>query len=66
MCEADVAMWLGGKAAGLFIGYSRDWVEVRAHPWQKQPVDGRVRYKTMRGSGDRKYYRPDLEAFLES
>jgi hypothetical protein len=63
--ENDVAMWLGGKNAGAYLGYSRDWVEVRALPWQPHPIDGRVRYRKMRGSGDRKYFRPDLDLFLE-
>ena len=28
----DVAMWLGAKEAGRYIGFSADWVEVRAMP----------------------------------
>lgn len=60
----DVAMWLGGKSAGQYLGYSRDWVEIRAHPWQEEHVPDRIRYKLMRNTRDRKYFRPDLDWFL--
>ena len=63
----EIATWLGGKEAGQYIGYSRDWIEVRATAWPLNglPVPGRIRYKTVKGCGNRKYYRPDLDAFLE-
>jgi hypothetical protein len=57
-------MWLGGKDSGRYIGYSRDWVEIRAYPWQPDHVPDRIRFKKMRKTGDRKYYRPDLDWFL--
>ena len=59
-------MWVGGKDAGAYIGYSRDWVEGRAVEWplDDQPVEGRIRHKYNRENGDRKYYVPDLDAFL--
>jgi len=62
----EIAMWLGGKDAGSYIGYSRDWVEIRALEWplDEKPMAGRIRFKYNRENGDRKYYRPDLDAFL--
>jgi len=61
------SMWLGGGDAGSYVGCSRDWVEVRVTAWplNNQPVPGRIRYKTLKGCVVRKYYRPDLDAFLE-
>lgn len=66
MMLRSVSMWLGGRDAGAYLGYSRDWVEIRAIKWQPEHVPGRVRYKKNRQNGDRKYYVPDLEWFLES
>jgi hypothetical protein len=63
--DDDVARWLGAKEAGRYLGFSRDWVEVRAHPWQDEPVPGRIRFKKARSDGRRRYYVPDLEAQLE-
>ena len=62
----EYSKWLGGKAAGAYIGYSRDWVEVRAVPWPKDglPVPSRIRFKINSENGDRRYYVPDLEVFL--
>ncbi len=62
----EIAMWLGGKDAGLYIGYSRDWVECRGLEWplDDKPVPGRIRYKYNQENGNRRYYRPDLDAFL--
>ena len=64
--DNDGAMWLGGKDAGRYLGYSRDWVEIRAIEWplDGKPVEGRIRYQYNRENGDRRYYRPDLDAFL--
>jgi hypothetical protein len=61
----DVAMWLGAKEAGRYIGFSADWVEVRAMPWESEPVDRRIRFKRSKSDGRRRYYVPDLEAQLE-
>ena len=62
---SEFTMWLGGKDASVYLGYSRDWVEIHALAWpvDHQPVKGRIRYKLV--NGNRKYYRPDLDAFLE-
>lgn len=57
-------MWLGPKDAGAYLGFSPDWIEVRAHPWQDEPVEGRIRYKCAKSDGRRRYYVPDLEAQL--
>jgi hypothetical protein len=57
-------MWLGAKEAGRYIGFSSDWVEVRAMPWQSEPVAGRIRFKRSKSDGRRRYYVPDLEAQL--
>jgi hypothetical protein len=65
MLLRDISMWLGGRDAGAYLGYSRDWVEIRALEWQDKPAEGRIRFRRMKGTGDRKYYRPDLDAFLE-
>lgn len=64
---SEFALWLGGKDAGAYLGYSRDWVEIRALQWplDNKPVPGRIRYKKVKGTGDRKYYRLDPDAFLE-
>ena len=62
----DVAMWLGPKEAERYIGFSADWVEVRAIPWPKdgKPIEGRIRFKKSKSDGRRRYYVPDLEAQL--
>lgn len=65
MIDINITQWFGGKDAGAYLGYSRDWVEVRALKWEDKPVPGKIRYKTVKGPGDRKYCRADLDAFLE-
>jgi hypothetical protein len=65
MMLRSVSMWLGGRDAGAYLGYSRDWVEIRAIKWQPDHVPGRIRYKKNKENGDRKYYVPDLDSFLE-
>jgi hypothetical protein len=62
----DIAMWLGSKEAGRYLGFSADWVEVRAIPWQPEYVEGRIRYKTSKTDGRRRYYVRDLEGQLEA
>ncbi len=59
-------MWLGGKDASDYLGYSRDWLEIRALEWpmDDQPVPGRFRYQYNPETGDRRYYVPDLDAFF--
>jgi hypothetical protein len=60
----DVARWLGPKEAGRYVGYSPEWVEVRATPWEDDPVDGRIRFKLSRSDGRRRYFVPDLRLRL--
>lgn len=68
MLLPEIAMWLGGKDAGLYIGCSRDYVEQRALPWRDDYVPFKVRFKMLVGDPvgqpTRKYYRPDLDALL--
>jgi hypothetical protein len=68
MLLAEIATWLGGKEAGMYIGFSRDYVEARAAPWQDDYLPFRVRYKhaigEQGGQPTRRYYRPDLDALL--
>ena len=68
MLLAEIAMWLGGKEAAMYIGFSRDYVEARAIPWQDDYLPFRVRYKhaigEQGGQPTRRYYRPDLDALL--
>lgn len=61
----EFSMWLGGRDAAAYLGYSRDWLEIRAIEWplDDKPVEGRFRYQYNRENGDRRYYRPDLDAF---
>jgi hypothetical protein len=59
--------WLGGKDAALYVGRSRDWLEIRALRWpndskEEEAVRGRVRYKNDVTTGDRRYFVPDLDA----
>jgi hypothetical protein len=61
----DVARRFGGRDDGRFIGYSRDWMEVWAHPRTKDPVAGRIRYKRAKSGGHRRYCGPDSKAQLE-
>ena len=60
--------FLGGKEAGLLIGFSRDTIERRATPWEDEPVPFKVRYLEAvldkRGKPVRRYYRPDVLALL--
>lgn len=62
-------MWLSGKDAGAYIGYSRDTVEIRAIPWQPTHVLHQIRYKLVqldeKGPKVRRYYQPDLDALLQ-
>ena len=59
--------WLGGKDAALYVGRSRDWIEIRALRWpanskEEEPIRGRVRYKNDVATGDRRYFVRDLDA----
>jgi hypothetical protein len=70
MLLPEIAMWLGGKEAGMYIGFSRDYVEDRAVPWRDHHVPYKVRYRHVigdeGGQPTRRYYRPDLDALLVS
>jgi hypothetical protein len=66
----NLAMWLGAKDAGAYVGMSPDWAEARALEWplDDKPVQGRIRYRWLRDNpgdrGIRRFYRPDIDAFL--
>jgi hypothetical protein len=67
LVERSKLRWLGGKDAALYVGRSRDWLEIRALRWpdnskEEAPERGRVRYKNDVNSGDRRYFVPDLDA----
>jgi len=68
MLLPEIATWLGGKEAGMYIGFSRDYVEDRAVPWQDDLIPFKVRFKHVIGNEGaepvRRYYRPDLDALL--
>jgi len=61
-------MWLGGKDASIYVGKSREWIEIKALEWplDDKPFQGRIRYQWLRdkpnGLGVRRYYRADLDA----
>lgn len=65
----EAMTWLGGKDAAVYLGVSRDTVEIYALRWPRdsQPVPGRLRWKHLQlkpGSPPiRRYYRADLDAF---
>jgi hypothetical protein len=65
----DAMTWLGGKDAAVYLGVSRDKVEIYALRWPQdgQHVPGRLRWKHLwlkPGSPPiRRYYRADLDAF---
>jgi hypothetical protein len=65
----DTMTWLGGRDAAIYLGVSRDKVEIYALRWPKdgQHVPGRLRWKHLQlqpGSPPiRRYYRGDLDAF---
>jgi hypothetical protein len=60
--------FLGGKEAGLLIGFSRDTIEKRATPWEDEHVPCKIRYvEAVLDKGAkpvRRYYKPDVLAFL--
>ena len=60
--------WMSGKDAAEYAGYSRDWVEHRAIPWEASPVPYRIRYKLVKGSPTsepvRRYWQPDIDALF--
>ena len=60
--------YLGGKEAGLLIGFSRDTIEKRATPWEEEHVPFKIRYVEAVLDKDakpvRRYYKPDVLAFL--
>ena len=56
------AIWLGVTDAGKYMRRSSEWIEVRATPWEDEPVQGRFRYKLNPENGDRRYYVADLDA----
>jgi hypothetical protein len=64
MMIRGICMWLGGKDAGIYLGRSRDWVEIRAIPWSDEPVPGRIRYGLDADNGGHRYYVPDLDAMV--
>jgi hypothetical protein len=70
LIERAKLRWLGGKDAALYVGRSRDWLEIRALQWppgskEDQPIRGRVRYKKDVNTGDRRYFVMDLDALQE-
>jgi hypothetical protein len=56
--------WLGGRDAGIYLGKSRDWVEVRALPWQDDPIPGKIRYGVDRDNLERRYFVADLDSMV--
>jgi hypothetical protein len=54
----------------MYLGFSRDYIEDRAIPWQEDYLPFKVRYKHAigepGGQPTRRYYRPDLDALLAS
>lgn len=70
LIEREKLRWLGGKDAALYIGRSRDWLEIRAIRWphdsqESSPIRGMVRYKNDVSTGNRRYFVPDLDALQE-
>lgn len=65
MISAIKAVWLGGRDAGIYVGRSRDWVEIRALAWQDEWIRGRIRYQLDVDSGDRRYFVEDLDLLQE-
>ena len=67
MAENDDS-FMGGKEAGLLIGFSRDTIEKRATPWEDEHVPFKIRYvQAVLDKGAkpvRRYYKPDVLAFL--
>ena len=67
MAENDDS-FMGGKEAGLLIGFSRDTIEKRATPWEDEHVPFKIRYvQAVLDKGAkpvRRYYKPDILAFL--
>ena len=70
LMNTNIAVWLGAKDAGAYVGRSPDWAEARALEWplDDKPVPGRIRYQWLRDNpgdrGIRRFYRPDIDAFL--
>ncbi len=62
--EIITPRWLGGKDAGIYLGKSRDWIEVRAIPWQDDPIPGKIRYGVDRDNLERRYAVADLDAMV--
>ena len=58
-------VWLGGRDAGIYVGRSRDWIEIRALAWQDDWARGRIRYQLDVDSGDRRYSVVDLDLLQE-
>jgi hypothetical protein len=42
---------------------STEWIDVRAKPWEEEPVPGWFRYKLNPETTDRRFFRPDLDAY---
>jgi hypothetical protein len=67
MAEKDDS-FLGGKEAGLLIGFSRDTIEKRATPWEDEHVPFKIRYvEAVLDKGAkpvRRYFKPNVLAFL--
>jgi hypothetical protein len=62
-------IWLSRREAARKISVSGDTIERRAIPWQDEPVPGKIRWQFLKlGQNtwrDRRYFEPDIEAFLE-
>ena len=63
--------WLSLGSAAEYLDVSTDTILRRAVPWPKDngdPIPGRIRYKKLmlgeKTRMERRYYKPDLEAFL--
>lgn len=63
--------WLSLGSAAEYLDVSTDTILRRAVPWPKDnddPIAGRIRYKKLmlgeKTRMERRYYKPDLEAFL--
>ncbi len=70
MKQLRISQWLSLSGSAEFIDVSTDTIGRRAHSWQKEAVPGKVRFKLLKlGEGtrmERRYYVPDLEAWLEA
>jgi len=65
LCPHRLGMWLTLRGAMSYIDVGDDTITRREIEWCEQQAPGKVRYKIDPRTGEKWFYREDLDAWLE-